>query len=243
MNLLDLDTEHAIYFFNSVFMFVNFLRILFSSFRISPKRRMYHYLLSHISVMSSLSYMMLTYDVFTIDSNDHKVYNSRYFDWLVNTPIQLVVLGNIGQLTSWNIYMLVLLDILMILTGWIGEFALQYSRYIFFGVGMVALFPIYIFLFEDFDYDVVREFSSKYIADRYYWIGRYLLFVWLFYPIVWLLQNLQVLSDLSICIWYSVLDFFAKVVFISWVLHLTNNSMFINHQSMSLSQESKTPDL
>lgn len=243
MNLLRLDTEHTIYFVNSVLMFINFVTIFFSSFGISPKKRMYHYLLSHISVMSSFSYMMLTHEVGTFEMNGKKIYNARYFDWLVNTPVQLVVLGNIGQLSNWNIYILVLLDVMMILTGWVGEMALAYSRWIFFGIGSFAMFPIYVFLFEDFDYDVIKHFSSKYIADHYYWIGRYLMFVWLLYPIVWLLQNLQAISILSVCISYSVLDFFSKVVFIYWVLHLIKNSLFINHQSMSSSQDSKTPEL
>lgn len=217
INFLDLDAEHIIYLMNAIFMFLNFLQIFLSSFKIRPNKRIFHFLLSHISIMSFVSYFMLTNDVLTIYHHDTKIYNARYLDWIVNTPVQLIILGLMGNLSLPNIYILCLLDIVMIMTGWIGELSIPSLKLWFFSIGIIAVYPIYVFLYEDFDFETVKEFSGEYIASRYYWTGRYLLMTWLFYPIVWILQNLKVIPFLYGCILYTILDFFAKIVFIRWV--------------------------
>jgi len=224
-----LDAEHIIYSVNTLFMFSNFFIIFLSSFKINPKKRIFHYLLSHISIMSALSYLMLCNDIFTFNVGHKRIYNARYFDWLVNTPVQLIILGKIGKLTNDNIYILVLLDIIMIMTGWIAELCEDQIKWIFFSVGMIVIFPIYKFLFEDFNYNVVKEFTGEYIAKRYYWVGRYLIFIWLFYPVVWILNNVQfnIISNLTACISYTILDFFAKVIFVWWILYCINNSVYL----------------
>lgn len=229
----NLDTEHIIYGMNTLFMFSNFLFIFLSSFRIHPKKRLFHYLLSHISIVSAISYLMLCNDIFTFMVGHKKIYNARYFDWIVNTPVQLIIIGKIGKLTDANIYILVLLDIIMILMGWIAELCENQIKWIFFSIGMIVIFPIYKFLFEDFNFHVVKEFTGDYIATKYYWVGRYLIFLWLFYPIVWILNNVQfnIISNLTACICYTVLDFLAKVVFVWWIWYCIHHSIYIKTES------------
>lgn len=234
MNIVKLDSEHIIYFVNSIFMFLNFARIFCLSFRLKPKKRLYHYLASHISITSSICYAMLSNDIFTVDYKGTRIYNARYLDWFINTPMQLVILGNIGQLSYANIYILVLCDLVMITTGWIGEVCDNPFKWVFFTTGIITFVPIYIYLFEDFNYQVVKDFSGEYTASKYYPIGRYLLCTWLFYPIIWIVQNLDLIPDLYACISYTILDFLAKVVFIIWILHIIDRSFYINEDNVDL---------
>lgn len=215
------DTIPTIYGVNATFMFLNFLAIFMAAFRFPPDRRLFHYLLSHISLWSSTSYVMLSNDILTFRYGDRIIYNARYIDWVVNTPIQLIVLGKMGRISDANLYILTVLDIIMIVAGWIGELTDHaLTRWILFMIGMTSIVPIYVFLFSDFDYSIVREFSGEYIANRYYWIGRYVLFVWIFYPLVWALDNIfHHISVFQMCVSYTVLDFFAKVVFIWWIFY------------------------
>lgn len=213
------DPEHIIYLCNALFMYLNFFIMFFSSFRLIPQKRIFHYLLSHISIVSSLSYVLLSNDILTVEIHGRRLYNARYLDWLLNTPIQLIVLGQIGNLTQANQYVLVILDIVMILTGWFSEMVTDpVAKCALFVMGMTTILPIYIFIFVDFDYGLVRRFSGAYIADRYYWIGRYLLSVWAIYPLIWILDNIfRQMSRLSVCMVYTSLDFLSKVVFPWWI--------------------------
>jgi bacteriorhodopsin len=168
---------------------------------------------------------MLFCDILTIPYNDNIIYNARYLDWMLTTPIQLTILGNMGKLTNTNIYILIVMDILMIASGWIGQlYIYPYQKWIFLLIGTITYLPIYSFLFEDFNYQVIHEFSGKYIADNYYFIGRYLLLVWLFYPIIWILDNeSNVFQNNYSCIAYTILDFFSKFIFSLWILKCVNN--------------------
>lgn len=240
MNFLYLsDTEHIIYFANSIFMFLNFLFIFFSSLRIVPKKRIFHYFLSHITLSSSIAYGILSNNLLTSTNFDGKlVYHAKYLEWILTTPVQLIILGKMGQVSYPNIYILSFLTDMMCICGWIGELATNDLKWIYFSMGMILLYPIYVFLFEDFDFQVVKEFSGDYIAKKYYWMGKALLFVWIFYPFIWLLDNVNLLSNLGTSICYSISDFLSKVVFSMWILNCVNNSHFIGETIMSLENNS-----
>lgn len=248
------DIEHVIYLCNALFMYLNFFILFFSSFRLIPQKRIFHYLLSHISIISSLSYILLCNNILTFEFHGRRLYNARYFDWLLNTPVQLILLGKIGNITAANQYVLVMLDVVMILTGWFAEMTSEIvAKCVLFIMGMTTILPIYVFIFVDFDYGIVRRFSDAYIADRYYWIGRYLLSVWAIYPIIWILDTIfQKMSRLSVCMAYTILDFFSKVVFPWWILHCVRYSRVFSSgcadavvptvDDQKLENDSKYPD-
>lgn len=225
---MDLDLEHLIYLVNSIFMFLNFIVIFFSSLLIIPKKRVFHYFLSHISITSSIAYLMLANDLLTIPLDNGKImYNARYMDWSLNTPVQLIILGKMANLSVPNIYILAFLSVVMTLYGWLGDLTHSVFKWIFFTKGAIVMIPIYIFLFEDFNYYTVQDFSGEFIAKKYYWMGRLLLTVWSFYPIIWVLDNTGVISSLSSCIAYTASDFLSKVVFTLWIFHCVQNSNYI----------------
>lgn len=220
--------ENIVFLFDSIFMFLGFIIIFTNSFYYQPKKRIFHYLLSNICIVSSLCYYSNFIDLGNIQlKNNHIVEMPRYIDWIITTPLQLVTLGNIGQISNTNIFKLCFIDILMILSGLLGEITENWVRFSFFAFGCLCFFPIYIFLFDDFDYDVVVEFAGEYTAKKYYNIGRYLLSVWFFYPLVWILINYNHISPPVGSICYSVLDFFSKCLFTFWIFLCSKNSHYL----------------
>jgi bacteriorhodopsin len=213
-------------------MFAIFIYIFFSSLQIIPKKRIFHYLLSQIAFISSFCYLMMANDVLTIKNDSGRnIYNAKYIDWIIVTPTQMVILGKIGKLTNSNIYALCFLCIMMILSGWIGDLVESLFKWVFLFVGCITLYPIYIFLFEDFDIQVVKEFSGEYIANKYYWIGRLLILVWLFYPVVWIMDNINFISNVNFaCISNTIFDFFSKVLFTIWIYICVINSPYRGEQ-------------
>lgn len=230
-----LDSEHIIYLINSIFMFSSFIYIFFSALTIVPMKRIFHYFLSQISITSSICYLMLASNTLTIQkSNGYKIYNAKYIDWIINTPLQLIILAKMGKLSYANIYILSFLAIIMVLYGWLGEINDNEFKWIFFAMGMIPMYPIYIFLFEDFDYQLVKEFSGELIAKKYYWMGKSLLSIWFLYPFVWCLDNLRVINKLFTAISYTIFDFLSKVVFTQWIFYCVKNSNYVGETIVSL---------
>jgi sensory rhodopsin len=231
--------EQFIYMADSAIMFATFIYIFSHSFWFSPKKRFFHYLLSQIAMISSLSNYTMFLDIGRIQTDHHKIVElPRYIDWVLSTPLQLIILGTIGQISNINIYTLCFLDILMILSGLMGEFTMDWVRWSFFGFGCICFFPLYFFLFEDFDYDVVLHFVGKFTAQKYYTIGRYLLSVWLFYPVVWIIVNLNLVNAVTTTCFYATLDFFSKVGLTLWIFLCLRHSHYLTHENFSEDIES-----
>lgn len=187
--------------------------------------------------MSSLCYSMMSMNILTIDYQGKKIHNARYIDWIVNTPIQMIILGKMGKLSIPNIYILCFLTIMMVIYGWIGELIQNYLKWILFSEGMIVMIPIYIFLFEDFNYEVVKEFSGDFIARKFYWMGKALLSIWFAYPIIWILDNVNLISQLTVSISYSISDFISKFIFTLWMFYCIKNSYYVGETMASLEFE------
>jgi bacteriorhodopsin len=204
-----------VYLFDSLLSTSLFLFYFISAFKYLPEKRLFLYLCSQICLSTSLSYFYM-YQISSSDNYDKQLITiSRYINWIITTPSLLTIMGYIGKINLYNIYTLCMLDIFMILCGLFGEFAPNHLKYVYFSFGMICFYPIQKFLFSDFDYQVVHDFFGKYTADRYYKIGRYFLFVWFYYPIVWIIDQTTDFKYTSIL--YSILDFFSKIILTLWI--------------------------
>lgn len=209
-----------LYYCNSAFLFAFFLYVFSASFYWLPNRRVIHYLLAHIGLLGSVSYMIMADGFLDFEKPDGRIVHvGRYVEWFLTTPSQLLVLSNISGLDAPNSYVLNLCNFTMILCGLLADWCESVvTRYFYFTLGFLLFLPIYIFLFEDFDEEVVRVFAGDYFSKRYYWLGVYLLSSWILYPVVWLLCVNRVMDGLGEAVSYTVLDFLSKIVFQAWVL-------------------------
>lgn len=220
-----MDITHYIYAFNSCTMFSLALYSICYAFRCHPEKRLIRYMVFHTLITSSLTYLGLFFDLGIIQMGDYVLFYTRYVEWMISTAAQLISLGIIGCLTISNIYIIVLFDELMLITGLLSEIFRSINlcgSIILACLSWLFYFPIAIFLFEELDYNKIVFSLGKFTADQYLPIGRSLMSVWFLYPIVWMLYWLQILSVKYIDISYSVLDFFAKCGFAIWLLVCTD---------------------
>jgi sensory rhodopsin len=213
------DVITRLYYSNAVMLFVLFVYVFSLSFFLRPNRRLIYYFMTQISLMGGLFYIVMADRLLDFEKPDGRIVHvGRYIEWLLATPSQLLILGGIGRFDSANIYAINLYNFIMILCGLLGDWNDGVLRYVYFSIGIFLFLPVYIFLFEDFDEEMVRSFAGEYFSKRYYWVGKYLLLSWILYPVVWMLYAKRVLDELGQAVSYTVLDFFSKVVFQLWVL-------------------------
>lgn len=148
-----------------------------------------------VTTIASLAYLaMATGHGYVIKCNGRAFYYARYIDWIFTTPLLLfdVLLVAGTGFSSLNVTFMFTFDILMIASGLIGELIEDSFRWAFFGFGMLFFIPIMFFLCRADGSDGVmcgaadnatpiQRFSQTLIFLTW--------FLWMFYPIVWILSN------------------------------------------------------
>jgi len=189
--------------------------------------RMHHYVTFKIVAIAAISYyaMMSGYgaiNLLSYTTPDGPVYRkffyARYIDWLFTTPLLLLDLLLLADMTFHNTSRILFFDVLMILTGFFGATTSGVTKWGWWVAGCVFMFLIF--------YDLIVVIRAKVLA-RSEQIGKLftslaglLLILWTFYPIVWAFgEGWSIISvDFEILL-YGILDVTAKVVF-GWILLL-----------------------
>jgi len=129
----------------------------------------------------------------------------RYIDWSLTTPLMLLALFVVNKLSNTKIIGLLILDLLMIGTGYVGsQESDPKKRNILFGLGCLALLPIL--------YELFKAKRAKYAI--------YLtVCLWTLYPIVWYLDESKTITKTVSNTSYSFMDVIAKVGLVN-LLHI-----------------------
>ncbi|GAA6062297.1 hypothetical protein JCM10212_004385 [Sporobolomyces blumeae] len=140
------------------------------------------------------------------------IWYARYIDWTITTPLLLLELALATGLPLSQIFILIFMDILMIITGLIGALVPSVYKWGFFTFGCAALFVIWYILL------VPGRASAAHLGSDYhkaYLTSTCILsFLWLLYPIAWgLCDGGNVITPTSEMIFYGVLDLLAKPVY------------------------------
>lgn len=223
------DAQDVVALFDAVVMVMSFFYIFVSSFRLTPSHRLIHYLLSFICGTSAVCHFMM-YDGFLMlkaGADGHVVRGAMYLAWGVCTPIQLLVLGIIGRLPDASLIALGFLDVLMNLCGFLGDCTTGPSRWIYFGMGVVLFLPQWIFLYEDFDYQLVVDYFGETVAQRYFPIGRFLLLSRVVFPIIWVLEATGTVGPFWSLVSYSATTILSKIGLCFWVMACFRGTSFL----------------
>lgn len=149
-----------------------------------------HLLLSLIPGVAALSYYSMLED-----PNNTQTY--RYADWLVTTPLMLSAILFANHSPLFLVLGVVILDLLMIGMGYLGvrepDVKKKWAPYT---IGCLLLIPILYVLFHQKNYR-----AAIYIT----------MLIWILYPVVWAVEEAQLLTEKVITCTYSVLDVIAKV--------------------------------
>jgi len=168
-----------------------------------------------------------------------QVFWARYVDWSLTTPLLLLDLAFLAGLSGADIFVAVVADVIMVLTGLFAAFASgDRVRWGWYAMACVAyLVIVYVLAISG-----RRTVSAKdnATAKLFTSIGGFTLILWTLYPIVWgISDGARKWSVDAEIIAYAVLDVLAKPVFGFWLLfaHAKNATAVDGFWSHGLSGE------
>jgi bacteriorhodopsin len=145
----------------------------------------------------------------------------RYIDWLLTTPLLLVEFGLIvaiaGAATKGFVSRLVIADIIMIVTGYLGEVGMEgeVSTIVWFVISSLAWLYIVYAVFQ-----VKLDGMPAYAASAVKVMRRFVMFGWAIYPIGTAIEEFMKLSGADVsaavaiaAIVYVIADVLNKVGF------------------------------
>jgi len=212
------------------------------AWNVPMSKRLYHVVTTLIVLIASMSYFaMASGDGIgyhhTVETEHHKhvddthkdvyrqVYWARYVDWAFTTPLLLLDLALLAGLSGGAIFMTIVADIVMILTGLFAAFGSEDTpqKWGWYAIACIA----YLVVIWQLVYHGRSAAMSKggKVGNFFAAIGGFTLIIWTVYPIIWGIadgsRNMNVDEEI---IAYAVLDVLAKPIFGAWLL--------FTHQSM-----------
>lgn len=199
-------------------MFLGALYIGVLSFNPKGVPKIDYLINSFIPIWSGLAYMSMALGQGIIYFGENITFYARYLDWVITTPLLLVSLSLTAMFYSKKknivlILSLVVADVIMIVSGLIGDLSKGDLRYIWFAVGMVALvFIAYIILGP---LRKIAKESNKNLAKLYDFLAGYLILFWICYPTAWIIgpAGLGIVSQEVDAYLFVILPIFSKVGF------------------------------
>ncbi|MFR3559513.1 bacteriorhodopsin [Paraclostridium sordellii] len=156
--------------------------------------------------ISSVLYIIISIN-FNYPVSDKLIYFNRYLDWILTTPLLLIMLCFIGmyheKINEKIILRIVIIDVIMILSGLLSDISIGPSKYLWILVGSILFLIVLYILWGPVEKvasiqgcDIYRVYKILAMCFTVFWIG---------YPIIWVLGksglgigNRKIFSCLSI---------------------------------------------
>ena len=178
-----------------------------------------------IPVWSGLVYLSMGLGLGTTEVAGQTTYWARYADWIVTTPLLLVALWMTATTRTDKrqhasiLVVILVADVVMILSGLVGDLSEGVARYVFFGVGVAALVVLFAVVWGP-----LRRVAGHdpEVADAYTKVAAFLALFWVGYPLTWILgpSGVGVLSQTADTVLFVLLPIFSKVGFSIYDLSL-----------------------
>ena len=201
------------------------------------KQRLFHVLTLTVTAMAAMAYLFMALGEGWIEVAGRPLFYMRYIDWIITTPILLLDLCLLAQAEIEKTALLFLMDILMIIGGFLGSLLTSWYKYLFWGVAMLMYVPIVMELLFSIR-DCARK-AGEAVLNAYSFLSYLTVGMWSLYPVIWMLaEGSYVLSPGVEALCYMILDLIAKVGFGFFLLR-SHNAL-----KMSLTQSSayETPE-
>lgn len=176
-----------------------------------------------IPTIASVSYwaMIVGYDINII--SEVGITNIRFIDWFLTTPLLVTILCLLpvpkhAKKPLVNIALVVVLDIIMIVTGFLATYQKEEVRMAWFLISSISFVLLLAILFN-----TIFIKTSQVSEDLNNLVKRLLIltaFIWSLYPILWFLvyeSPYKIPFDGELLL-FGILDFFSKICFISMML-------------------------
>ncbi|MBM7702171.1 bacteriorhodopsin [Metabacillus iocasae] len=171
-----------------------------------------------IPVWSGLAYLSMALGQGVLQLNGSIIYFARYIDWVVTTPLLLVALSLTAMFYSKQkdfimIGTLVVADIIMVLSGLLGDLSSGPAVYTWYLVGLSAFLVILYIIW--YPLRQIAQSQSSQLHTTYTIMAGYLTAFWVSYPTVWLLgpSGLGVIGQIADTMFFVLLPIFSKVGF------------------------------
>ncbi|PNS14197.1 Opsin-1 [Sphaceloma murrayae] len=223
-----------------VFIIMLVATVIFSvvSFTIPIGKRLYHVITTMIVCFATLSYFaMAVGDGIslnkTVITESHKsvpdtvseviyreVYWARYVDWSVTTPLLLLDLALLAGLSGGSIFIAIVADLIMILTGLFAAFGTEDtpSKWGWYAFACIA-YLIVVWQLAINGRATAFGKGGK-VGNFFAAIAGFTFVLWTVYPIVWgVADGARIANVDQEIISYAILDVLAKPVFGAWLLY------------------------
>jgi len=202
------------YLIQFISLFIFYILIFYSSFKINAKYRIYHYLLSQLCILSSFFNYMIYHNYGYLNYHNYSISLFKQVDNLLFSTFIFIFLGKIINISKSNIYMICFLNILRYITTLLTIFLNEWV-FIFFSINVSI--PIIIFIFKDIDKTSIEDFTSSNFVNRYYIPLKILLNCWMFYSICNIL--IYYVNNLYFTIFYQFLEITCKYGLLFWLIN------------------------
>ena len=161
--------------------------VLAYGYRLVPESARKRYLLLvAIPGIAIVAYTLLVLGVGAVQSEGHTVFVTRYVDWLLTTPINVLYLGLLANAARDDIAKLVGLQALTIVFGFVGAVLPSPASYALFALGALAFAGVVSLLYRDVA-DAAAASLHDVEVSLYRTLRNFVVVLWMVYPVVWLL--------------------------------------------------------
>ncbi|KAH7126929.1 hypothetical protein B0J11DRAFT_604832 [Dendryphion nanum] len=206
------------------------------SWRVPVNRRLYHVITTLITIFAAISYFAMAtghgvshhkinihHQHEHVPDTDETIYRqvfwARYIDWSLTTPLLLLDLSLLAGLNGAHIFMAIIADVIMILTGLFAAFGSEGTPQKWGWYTIACLAYLVVVWHLGVNGRAQAAAKSEKVSKFYFAIAGFTLLVWTAYPIVWgVADGSRKLSVDGEIIAYAVLDILAKPVFGTWLL-------------------------
>jgi len=221
-----------------VFVLMVIASIVFTgmAWTVPIQKRLYHVITTMIVIFASISYFAMAtghgvsyHHTAVREAHKHvpdttkdvyrQVYWARYVDWSVTTPLLLLDLSLLAGISGGHIFMAIVADIIMILTGLFAAFGSEGTpqKWGWYTIACIA-YLVVIWMLAVNGRSTAMAKGGK-VGKFFAAIAGFTLVIWTIYPIIWGIadgsRNMTVDQEI---IAYAVLDLLAKPVFGAWLL-------------------------
>nr|AHH02156.1 protein 102 [synthetic construct] len=198
-----------------VLLSVTTVILIYKAFNSDIERRKYFFACTFICGISTYAYFaMLSGQGWTAISGCRQFFYARYVDWVLTTPLTILVLGLVAGVELEVIAAVAGADVLMIVCGYMGAVSVvttvKWFWYIF---GLIMFIPVVYSLARVFRETVLNRKDPEMI-QLYGKLAWLTIIIWAFYPVVWLFSEGFASFSVSFeVVGYTIMDLIAKCLF------------------------------